>query len=126
MVLARAFERKVGCSFRVAVYRLVSLRAERRQVFLIHGREAGETFSFLNCRLERGVVGFVACGCAALLVDPDGNADSRVLALPAGGEGIGGEAEVRIVFARDAYRGIVGFGVAEQFVANGFSFLFAE
>ena len=53
---------------------LVNLRTGRRQVFLIHGRKAGEAFSLLDGRLERDGVGFVAYGRATFLVDRNGNA----------------------------------------------------
>jgi hypothetical protein len=119
-------DRNVSGGFGVTTSGLVGLRPKRRQILAVNGRDARESFGFLNSGTQRGVINLVGRSRPALLIDPDGNTDSCVLASPVARERIGRETLVRVSLTRNADAGIVGLNVAEQFVANAAGFLFAE
>ena len=99
--------------------RLVFLRPERRHVFRIGRRQAGELLGLFDGELQRGVVQVVGGRRAALAADPDRDRGRHVLAPAAGGERVGSEAEMGVILALHADGGIVGRREPKQLVAEG-------
>ena len=59
-------------------------------------------------------------------IDPDRDADTDIFTRAARGEGVGREAQVTVVFAVDAYAGVVSFDVTQQLFTNRARFFFSE
>src|SRR5207249_9056546 len=57
---------------------------------------------------------------------PHGNGRGGILAASAGRKPVGGEAQMREVFAADSHLRVTGFGKAEQFLANRVRFFFSQ
>ena len=81
----------------------------------------GELFGLRDGCFERLVVYLVRRSRTALLVDPDGDADTDVFARAAGGKRVGRESQVRIVFAADTHGRVISFHVAQQLLRQGFA-----
>src|SRR6185503_13700496 len=74
--LGPARQRNVHSRLHVTTRWLVTLPAQRRDVFTVHGRDARQLFGLFDGPLERRAIEVVRGGRTALFVDPHGDGDS--------------------------------------------------